>query len=355
MLYKKGMLKKLSAIILAVLCFTALSSIAVLAIDIDGDTWKKVDSSSGENAFSVEDIDFVVIKQAKGAVIWLKNDLNAADREALKSKIGDKDPSILNSTSDGIVFTTDRDFILKEVLNYTGSGGKYDARVTVSTVSGKLTMTIDGAYSHYCYGKFVKETTTAVTTTTAATTTTPPYTDETTAPAETTRETTAVFTTTEPPFTDETTTAIETTTEETAVFTTSEPPFTNETTAPTETTRETTAVFTTSEPPFTDETSTPAETTTETTAVFTTSEPPFTDETSTPAETTTETTAVFTTSEPPLTNETSVTAITDPNPPYTGADSGIGSAKAIITAIALFGSLSGIAVLLYAIRKSGSK
>ena len=249
------MLKKLSAIILAVLCFTALSSIAVLAIDIDGDTWAKVDSSAGKGVFSVEDIDFVVIKQATGAVIWLKTDLNDADKEALLSKINAKDPSILNSTSDGIVFTTDRDFILKEVLNYTGSGGKYDARVTVSTVSGELTMTIYGTYSHYCYGTLVKETTTVVTTTT----TTPPSTDETT-----------VFTTTEPPFTDETTTAIETTTEETAVFTTSEPPFTNETSAPVETTEET---------------------------------------------------AVFTTSEPPLTNETSVTAITDPNPPYTGVDS----------------------------------
>ena len=332
------MLKKLSAIILAVLCFTALSSIAVLAIDIDGDTWAKVDSSAGKGVFSVEDIDFVVIKQATGAVIWLKTDLNDADKEALLSKINAKDPSILNSTSDGIVFTTDRDFILKEVLNYTGSGGKYDARVTVSTVSGELTMTIYGTYSHYCYGTLVKETTTVVTTTT----TTPPSTDETT-----------VFTTTEPPFTDETTTAIETTTEETAVFTTSEPPFTNETTAPVETTTEETAVFTTSEPPFTNETSAPAETTEET-AVFTTSEPPFTNETSAPVETTEET-AVFTTSEPPLTNETSVTAITDPNPPYTGVDSGIGSFKAFIAAAALFGSLSGIAVLLYAIRKSGSK
>lgn len=257
MLYRKAITRITVAVLLSVFCFTAFLSIAVIAINLDG--WYK--SSDGGNYIQIDvsDVDFLVIKQANGAVIWTKQPLNVSGQAELISKLSGSgyDPSLASCT-DGVVITSLTSFKLKDVLGFTGKGGKYDATVTVTEKNGILTLTINGNYSHYAYGHYADETTVTVTETT---------------PPVTITETT--------------------------------PPATNETTA----------------------------TQTETT-------PPV---------------IVITDPPPPLISETSYTEITTFEPPYTGTDFDMNIISVVIIAVLLFGSISGLAILLHILKKLNAK
>ena len=108
------------ALLLLVLIVPALAS------TVGGFT--KVDGNSSGASVSLTGVNFVVIKQAKGAVVWTKTALSAAQKSELWNLLVAQDPA-LNNGVDYTAFTTASSFTLAGALSVEGP--QYATLVTV--------------------------------------------------------------------------------------------------------------------------------------------------------------------------------------------------------------------------------
>lgn len=143
------MKKVLSVILALIMVLGPIPAFGVSAYDTDSDVVYSehltYNSQSGYD-YDITDSDIAWVKQATGALIWVTADDTRSD-DAIIAQAKSADPSLDNATQDF-------DVLRGEGTKYTPNTNGSQAKITVYTdSSGKLIMSIDGAYSHFVKGK----------------------------------------------------------------------------------------------------------------------------------------------------------------------------------------------------------